>query len=84
MLEELYNAYKNSRLDMYLHMRRLVQMQDNEDRYFAYEKEKPFTLLESMLRYSINFIICSSSFMRFLFMQFNIAFNLAISFEVQV
>jgi hypothetical protein len=146
MLKELYNAYKNSKLDVYIRMRWLVTRES--DKYYCHScaddplsGQVQFTLLEAMLRYSINFtdntnvikhilglinkernvhsaicvkeryrccftyallatnnlriftwillvsndnIICSSSFMRFLFMKLNIAFNLALSFETQV
>jgi len=58
MLEELYNAYKNNKVDVYIRMRWLQTRLSQE--YYVYHRSHPsvkvqFTLLEAMLRHSINF-----------------------------
>jgi hypothetical protein len=63
MLEEFYNAYKNNKLDFYIRMRWLVEIQSEQDRwyeeYMEFENVK-FTLLEYMLQKSINFTDCQT------------------------
>ena len=60
MLEELYKSYQNSKLDFYIRMRWLVTRESGKyychsNAYHPSSEPVQFTLLKSMLRYSINF-----------------------------
>ena len=55
MLEELYNAYKNTKIDMCVRMRLLVKIEEFEIYDYMNRVNVKFTLLADMLHYSIHF-----------------------------